>query len=127
MTDRARGAFNKGMRAMLRALNDVVRFSLELTALVAFALWGTAAVRGDAAYVVAGVAVLFAAGYWGLLIAPKAKRRLGEPARLVAELWFFSLAGWAAFVSGHVLLAEIIVPLSFASCCLLRVVGTAAP
>jgi 4-hydroxybenzoate polyprenyltransferase len=62
-----------------------------------------------------------------MLIARNAQRRLREPARLVAELLFFSLAGWAALASGQTLLAALIVPLAFVSCSLLRVVGTAAP
>jgi len=111
----------------MRLINDVLRFSLELAALAAFALWGAGALSGPGAYALACGAVLLGVAYWGLLIAPKAKRRLPDPARLAAELVFFSIAAVAALASGRTLFALVLAPLAFANAIVLRVVGTAAP
>jgi hypothetical protein len=111
----------------MRLINDVLRFSLELASLLAFALWGASAVGGLAGYALAVGAVLLAATYWGLLIAPKAQRRLADPARLAAEILFFSTAALAAVSAGRTLFAVVLAPLAFANAIVLRVVGTAAP
>lgn len=111
----------------MRLVNDVLRFSLELASLLAFALWGASAVGGLFGYLLGALAVVLAASYWGLLIAPKAKRRLADPARLAAELVFFSTAAVAALSAGRTLYAVVLAPLAFANAIVLRVVGTAAP
>jgi hypothetical protein len=111
----------------MRLINDVLRFSLELAALAAFALWGASALPGVVAYAVACGAVLVGVAYWGLLIAPKAKRRLKDPARLAAEVVFFSAAALAALASGRPLFAVLLAPLAILNALVLRVVGTAAP
>ena len=111
----------------MRLVNDVLRFSLELASLLAFALWGQSAVRGFFGYVLALSVVLLAATYWGLLIAPKAKRRLADPARFAAELVFFSTAAVAALSAGRTLFAVVLAPLAFANAVILRAIGTAAP
>jgi hypothetical protein len=111
----------------MRLVNDLLRFLLELASLFAFALWGAGAAAGFLGYALAAGAVLLAATYWGLLIAPKAKRRLADPARLAAELVFFSTAAVAALSTGRTLFAVVLVPLAFANAVVLRLVGTAAP
>ena len=111
----------------MRLINDVLRFSFELAALAAFALWGASALSGVVAYAVACGAVVLGVAYWGLLIAPKAKRRLEDPARLAAEVAFFSAAGLAALASGRPLFAALLSPLAILNALVLRVVGTAAP
>jgi hypothetical protein len=66
-----------------------IRFLSEIAAVVAFVWHG---------WVVTGI--LIGAGvivFWGVFVAPKAPRRLGDPLRLVSELVIF-LGATAAFV-----------------------------
>ena len=84
----------------MKSLNLALRFVLELCLLVALGIWGFSQ------NVVLGiVAPLVGAVVWGLWIAPKAKQRLRDPARLVLELLLFSTAGAALAAAGHVLAA----------------------
>ncbi len=70
--------------------------------LVALGIWGFSE------NVVLGVAApLAAAVSWGLWIAPKAKRRLRDPARLALELLLFGAAGALLAVAGHPLTAAV--------------------
>jgi hypothetical protein len=117
----------KIVEVWMRLINDVLRFSLELAALVAFALWGASALSGFWAYALACGAVLLAVAYWGLLIAPKATHRLKDPVRLAAEVVFFCAAAVAALAAGRTLFALVLAPLAIANAIVLRVVGTAAP
>jgi hypothetical protein len=74
-----------------------VRFACEIAAVVAFVWWGWPIVG-----IVAGAAVIV---IWGAFVAPKATRRLADPARGTLELVIFG-AATAAFVSvGQTLLA----------------------
>ncbi len=86
----------------MKPLNLGLRFALELCLLVALGIWGFSqnAVLGIAAPLVAAVV-------WGLWIAPKAKRRLRDPARLVLELLLFAAAGAALAAADHVLAAAV--------------------
>ena len=52
-------------------------------------------------------APLAAAVVWGLWIAPKASRRLHDPARLVVELVLFGAAGAALAAADHPLAAAV--------------------
>ena len=59
----------------------------ELVLLGAFAVAGARLVDGTIASIALAAALpLAAAVVWGLLLAPRAQRRLGHPARLVAKL-----------------------------------------
>jgi Protein of unknown function (DUF2568) len=80
-----------------------VRFGLELVTLAVLAWTGASTTGGTVVRVILAIglpAVLIA--IWGLVMAPTARRRLRDPARLVAELVLFlgSAAGLA--VVGHV-------------------------
>jgi hypothetical protein len=77
----------------LAGLNLTLRFACELAALagVAWFGWGVSPVLG-------AVFPLVVAVVWGLWIAPKARRRLPDPARFVVELVVFAVAT-AAFSS----------------------------
>ncbi len=80
---------------VLRAVNGVVMFTLELAAYLAVgaAGWhfGDGGLRG-AAYAVLGVVVM--AAIWGIWAAPKAARPLGGWGRILFEaLWFGVAAG----------------------------------
>jgi hypothetical protein len=86
----------------LKLLNLGLRFVLELCMLVALGIWGFSE------NIVLGVAApLAAAVVWGLWIAPKATRRLRDPARLAGELLLFGAAGVALAAAGHTLAAAV--------------------
>jgi Protein of unknown function (DUF2568) len=66
---------------------QVAVFLDELVLLAAFAVAGARLVDGTIASIALAAALpLAAAVVWGLLLAPRAQRRLGHPARLVAKL-----------------------------------------
>ena len=67
-----------------------VRFACEIAAVVGVVWWGWPVLG-----IVAGAVVIL---LWGAWVAPKAKRRLTDPARFVLELVIFG-AATAAFVS----------------------------
>ena len=86
----------------MKPLNLGLRFVLELCMLVALGIWGFSE------KVVLGVAApLAAAVIWGLWVAPKAKRRLRDPARLALELLLFGASGVALAAADHPLAAAI--------------------
>jgi hypothetical protein len=67
-----------------------VRFACEIAAVVAFVWWGWPVLG-----IVVGAIVIVV---WGAFVAPKATRRLADPARAVLELVIFG-AATAGFVS----------------------------
>jgi hypothetical protein len=78
------------------------RFALELWMLASFVVWGFAATTNWAAALGLGLgAAVIAATAWGRYVAPKAARRLSDPARLVFEVALFSLATLALTAAGH--------------------------
>ncbi|WP_290051232.1 YrdB family protein [Amycolatopsis solani] len=71
-----------------------VRFLSELALLGGLALAGTQLGSGVALAIVDAVLLpLAAAALWGLFIAPRARRRLPEPARFLVEFALFAGAG----------------------------------
>lgn len=86
----------------MRAANLAVRFLLELAALAALGVWGWHAPGPLAVRVLAAaVGPLAAAAVWGTWVAPKARRRLPDPLRLVAEVLVFANAVVGLVVTGH--------------------------
>jgi hypothetical protein len=73
----------------MRAANDGLRFSLELCALAAVAYWGWSEHGGVWRWVLVVAAPLAVTLLWGETSAPKARRRVGDPWRLVVELIVF--------------------------------------
>ena len=73
----------------MRAANDGLRFTLELCALAAVAYWGWSEHGGVWRWLLVAAAPLVVALLWGNTIAPKAKRRVGDPWRLAVELLVF--------------------------------------
>jgi hypothetical protein len=73
----------------MRAINDVVRFVLELCALAALAYWGSQTGPTWLSIVLAVAAPLAAAAVWGAFVAPKAPRHPRDPWRLALELLVF--------------------------------------
>jgi Protein of unknown function (DUF2568) len=89
------------------AANGGLRFLLELAMLVSLAYWGWVEGDGILSWVLALAAPLSAAVLWGVLLAPRARRRLADPWRLVAEIAFFGSAALALWRSGSALLAVV--------------------
>jgi hypothetical protein len=75
---------------MMSWLVHGVRFGCEIAAVVAVVWWGWPVLG-----ILLGIAVI---AVWGVLVAPKAKRRLPDPPRFVLELVIFG-AATAAFLS----------------------------
>lgn len=74
----------------MRNLNLGFRFILEMMVLVALFLWGLWMSDDFLIGVVIGiVAIVVVMAVWGLFVAPKASRRLPDPARLAVELAIF--------------------------------------
>ena len=97
----------------MKALNLTLRFACELAMLAAFVWWG---------WLLAGIAAaLVAATVWGVLIAPKASRRLPDPARFLLELTLFA-AATAAFVDvGQSVVAAVFAVAAVVTAVLVRV------
>ena len=96
----------------MTALVLALRFACELAVLVALAWW---------LWFVLGVVVALAvAVVWGVLIAPKASRRLPDPARLVLELAIFALATVAYLAVGQPVVAVAFAILAVATAVLSR-------
>lgn len=90
------------------AANLGIRFLLELAMLVALGWVGGEI--GSSWVVSVPLAIAFpllAAVVWGMFIAPKAPRRLADPAKLLVELVLFSSAVVGLAVVGHPVLAAV--------------------
>lgn len=90
----------------MKAINLGVRFALELCALAALAAWGWQ--LSDLTWLrilLAVVVPLVAAAAWGAWVAPRAARRLPDPARLGVEALVFAGATAALLSMHHVALA----------------------
>ncbi|HRQ40953.1 MAG TPA: YrdB family protein [Chloroflexota bacterium] len=86
-----------------------IRFVLELCMLAALAYGGFQLEGGWPLRLLVGIgAPLLAATVWGLLIAPKAKRRLADPWRFMVELVLFVLAAAALMAVARPLLAALL-------------------
>lgn len=87
---------------MVAAATLTVRFLLELCALVALGVWGWHAADGVPRILLAVGAPLLGAVVWGTWVAPKARRRLTDPGRLVVEAVVFGAAVIGLAASGLV-------------------------
>jgi Protein of unknown function (DUF2568) len=86
----------------MRATNLALRFLLELCLLAALAVWGAQAGRSVVADVALAIlAPVAAAAVWGMFVAPRAPRRVSDPARLGLELLLFVLGAAALIAAGH--------------------------
>lgn len=86
----------------MRMLSLALRFLLELALLLALGVWGFTVGGGTPTKVVLGIgAPLVAAIVWGMFIAPKARRRLDDPARFTLELTLWMAGGLALLAAGH--------------------------
>jgi hypothetical protein len=83
----------------MRDLNLAFRFILELVVLVALFIWGWSVSDQLLVQVLAGLAApVIVMAIWATFVAPRAPRRLEDPARLILEVVVFG-AGALAFVA----------------------------
>jgi len=96
------------MLEILKMLNLIIRFLLELGSLAIFGYWGFKTGNSPALKFLLGLgAPLLFAGMWGTFLAPKAPLRLSQPWVLLLELLLFGLAGWALYSAGKFTLSLI--------------------
>lgn len=91
---------------IIKLLNLLVRFLLELCLLAVFGYWGWKTATGTAPKI--GLAMsspLLAAIIWGIFVAPGSSRRLQNKGLLIAELLLFGLACIALYSTGQRVLA----------------------
>ena len=90
----------------MKATVLAVRFALELALLAGLALGGWALPwAAPARWIAAVVAPIAGAAVWGAWIAPKAVRRLADPARLGLEVVLFGVATTGFALAGRPSLA----------------------
>jgi hypothetical protein len=96
----------------MRPLNLVVRFLLEIAALIALGYWGYQMAEGGLRYIVAGGIPLLAAAVWGIFAVRGDPSRSGKAPvpvsgliRLIIEFAFFALAAVGMYSSGMQTLA----------------------
>ncbi len=101
-----------------------VRFLSEL-ALIAVLVWAGlgASVPLAGRIAIAVAAPVLAMVIWGLLMAPRARRRLADPLRLAAELVLFSVAAAALALTGPVLAAVVFAIIAMGVAIMLRAVA----
>jgi hypothetical protein len=101
-----------------------LRFLVELGAYASLAYWGAStggsmAERTSAAVGAPALALIV----WSMLLAPKARWHLGEPAALVLELVIFTAATVALIASGPVVLGTAFGVVALANTLLVRVLA----
>lgn len=92
----------------IRGVTLAVRFVCELAMLAAFVVWGFETGNGAAGWVLGIGAPFLAIMVWGTFVAPKARRPVPPPTRLVIELVLFDLAALALAASGRWQLAVVL-------------------
>ena len=100
------------MIRVLRALNAVLRFTLEIASLIALGRWGYASADGVLKYVLAMALPLIAASAWGVFTVPGDPSRgkagpvpVSGRVRLLLEALFFASGLWALTRTGQATLA----------------------
>jgi hypothetical protein len=109
------------------AVNLGVRFLLEIWMLLALAWAGIVAGWDTSWWAAFALALAFtmpAALAWGIWIAPKAPRRLADPARLLFELALFAAAAVALAYAGNLALAVVFAVLVVVNTAVLRLSHT---
>ncbi len=87
---------------MIRSINLLLRFLLELCILAALGYWGFQTGQQTLARIGLGIgAPLLAAVVWGIFLAPASSRRLREPWRSILELVVFGSAIAALYSTGQ--------------------------
>jgi hypothetical protein len=105
---------------VIASVNLALRFLVaELGALAAFVWWGLD--RGGFAVVLGLAAAAVVVLLWGAFVAPRARRRLADPARLVLEVVIFAAATAALVDIGHPVLAAAFLVVAILTTALVRV------
>ncbi|ADC50750.1 hypothetical protein BpOF4_13495 [Alkalihalophilus pseudofirmus OF4] len=100
----------------------IVRFILEVTALLALGYWGFEAGTEVWHKVLFGfTAPILMAALWGTFISPKAPKRLHEGPRLFLEIALFALAAAAMYGSGFEYFSVIFMLMAMVISILIRV------
>ncbi|MED1602502.1 YrdB family protein [Alkalihalophilus marmarensis] len=100
----------------------LVRFILEVTALLALGYWGVQAGIEVWLKILLGISVpLLTAIVWGVFISPKAPKRLHEGPRLFLEIALFALAAAAMYGSGFEYFSVIFMLMAMVISILIRV------
>ena len=106
------------MKALALALRFLVA---ELGALAGLVVWAFDALDGVVAVLVALALVAIVITLWALFVAPKAGRRLRDPARFVLETVIFAAATAGLIAAGHAVLGIAYAVLAVASAAAVRV------
>ena len=94
--------------AFAKSINLALSFLLELCMLAAFAYWGFTAGDGTLAKIMLGVGVpLLVAMVWGVWLAPKSTRKLGEPYNFIVKVVLIAISIIMLYVAGQPALAGI--------------------
>jgi TRAP-type C4-dicarboxylate transport system permease small subunit len=109
----------------MKAINLVLRFALEVAALAALAHGGWHLPGPVWLRILTAVALpLAGAMVWGQWVAPKARRPLADPLRLLPEWVVFGGAAVALTATGHIVLAVLLAALAAANRLALHLLGT---
>jgi hypothetical protein len=116
-------AFPGGWRGALL----VLRFLTEVALLAVLAAVGAGLAGGAAASVGFGLLLpAVAAVIWGVLMAPRSRRRLADPGRLCAELILFAGSAGALAAGGHAVPAAVFAGVAVSAAVLVRVFAPGA-
>ena len=94
---------------LLRSVNLIIRFLLEICALISLGYWGFQVGNRFYTKFVFGIgSPLLLALLWGTFIAPKASLKMAEPYRFIMELIIFGVTSSALYVVDKTILAIIL-------------------
>jgi hypothetical protein len=107
----------------VKQLNLALKFLLEIAALVAIGIWGASLADGAVAVLCAIALPAVAAVLWGLLAAPRARRRLPLRWRAPFELGVFALGALALWRAASATSAAVLAFFVVANAVLLTTFG----
>lgn len=91
---------------LLKTLNQVIAFLLEIGMFIAFAYWGFQQGKTNLTKYSFAIALpLIVIVLWGFFAAPTSQYRLEFPIRIIFELLLFSIASFLLYKTGHLTLA----------------------
>lgn len=97
---------------MLKSINQILVFTMELVMLGAFAIYGYNHTTLVNRYVFSFALVAIAIGLWGVFAAPKSLHRLSLPFLVLFRAAMFLTASFLLFLSGYKTLAVVMGVLS---------------